>query len=134
MHATTPEDVARYKVEPYVMSADIASVMPHTGRGGWTWYSGAAAWAWRLGVEAILGLRRIEGKLHIDPCIPPSWGAFTATVRWPGESAGTLEIHVDDPTGSGHGIKEIRLDGKLLEGPLIPFPTDAKRHKLNIRL
>ena len=81
LHADTAAAVDRYKVEPYVIAADVYSVAPHTGRGGWTWYTGSAAWMYRLGIEGILGLRRTAGGLHIDPCIPPDWPGFEATYR-----------------------------------------------------
>ncbi|HEU4455185.1 MAG TPA: protein ndvB, partial [Longimicrobium sp.] len=65
-----PAEAERYRVEPYVVPADVYGVAPHAGRGGWTWYTGSAAWLWRLGVEAILGIRRRGGALEVDPCIP----------------------------------------------------------------
>ena len=69
-HGDTPEKVARYKVEPYVVAADVYGAAPHTGRGGWTWYTGSAAWMYRLGLEAILGVSRIGNVLRVNPCIP----------------------------------------------------------------
>ena len=81
-HADTPAAVARYKVEPYVVAADIYGVAPHTGRGGWTWYTGSAAWMYRLGIEGILGLRRVAGGLLLDPRLPPSWPGYEATYRY----------------------------------------------------
>ena len=79
-HSRTPDDTARYRVEPYVMAADVYSVAPHTGRGGWTWYTGSAGWMYRAGLEAILGITR-EGKfLRVKPCIPNSWPGFEASI------------------------------------------------------
>ena len=70
-HATRRADASqRYRVEPYVVAADVYSQPPHTGRGGWTWYTGSAGWMYRVGVEAILGLSLDRGALRIDPCIP----------------------------------------------------------------
>ena len=89
----------RYRVEPYVAAADVYSGAEHGGRGGWTWYTGAAAWLWRLGVEAILGLKLVGGDLVVQPCIPASWDGYRATVRRPG---GSCEIVVHNP-GRGHG-------------------------------
>jgi len=79
-HGDTPEKLERYRVEPYVVAADVYGVPPHTGR-GWTWYTGAASWMYRLGLEAILGLRRVGEALHIDPCIPRDWSGYELTYR-----------------------------------------------------
>ncbi|MGQ3291655.1 MAG: GH36-type glycosyl hydrolase domain-containing protein, partial [Shinella sp.] len=80
-HASTPEATARYKVEPYVVAADVYSVVPHVGRGGWTWYTGSAAWMYRAGIEGILGLRREGAVLIVEPCMPKSWPRFEVTVK-----------------------------------------------------
>jgi cyclic beta-1,2-glucan synthetase len=105
-------DVERYRVEPYVLAADIYSGSDFSGRGGWTWYTGAAAWTWRLGVEAILGLYREAGGYRFDPCIPPQWQKFDATLR-----VGESEIHVEvtNPDGIGRGVIGLSLDGKDLD-------------------
>ena len=79
-HARTPEEAARYKVEPYVMAADVYSVAPHVGRGGWTWYTGSAGWMHRAGLEAILGITREGNKLRIKPCIPDEWPGYEANM------------------------------------------------------
>jgi cyclic beta-1,2-glucan synthetase len=131
VRAATREEAMRYRLEPYVVAADIASVEPHVGRGGWSWYTGTAAWAWRLGVEAILGLCRVGGSLRIDPCIPPNWRGFAATLRDPG---GILEIVVEDPSGAGRGVAELTLDGAPLDGDQVPLPSDGKAHELRVRL
>ncbi len=78
-HARTPADTSRYKVEPYVVAADVYSVPPHVGRGGWTWYTGSAAWMYRAGVEGILGIRREGASILVDPCIPAAWPGFEAS-------------------------------------------------------
>jgi cyclic beta-1,2-glucan synthetase len=112
-------EVERYRVEPYVLAADIYGAPPWVGRGGWTWYSGAAAWAYRLGIEAILGLQRTEGQLCIDPCIPPEWKGFEAWVR-----LGSEEIHVvvDNPAAVSRGVASVTLDGQ---------PHDSNRVRLD---
>ncbi len=130
-HATTREDALHYRVEPYVLAADIASAPPHTGRGGWTWYTGAAAWAWRLGVEAILGLRRVEGALEIDPRIPKHWGGCQIAMRFP---AGTLDIRIEDPAGVGSGVRELWVDGEVIPGQIVPLPDDGEHHEVVVRL
>jgi cyclic beta-1,2-glucan synthetase len=81
-HARTEEDVRRYRVEPYVMAADIYSVTPHVGRGGWTWYTGAAGWMYRAGLEAILGVVREGNRLRVKPCIPADWDEFQVSLEY----------------------------------------------------
>ncbi|WP_414673632.1 GH36-type glycosyl hydrolase domain-containing protein, partial [Methylophaga sp. UBA3191] len=81
-HGDTAEAIARYKVEPYVMCADIYGVVPHTGRGGWTWYTGAAGWMYRLTVETLLGLNLEDGHLRIAPCVPDDWPSFKVHYRY----------------------------------------------------
>ena len=75
-HGDSPATVATYKVEPYVLAADVYAVAPHTGRGGWTWYTGSAGWMYRLIIESLLGLRRKGDSLHIAPCVPADWPAY----------------------------------------------------------
>ena len=81
-HAKTPEEVARYKVEPYVIAADVYALSPHIGRGGWTWYTGSAGWMYRLIVESLLGLRLETDKLYIEPCLPSDWVSFKIHYRY----------------------------------------------------
>ena len=81
-HARSPQGVATYKVEPYVVAADVYALSPHTGRGGWTWYTGSAGWMYRLIVESLLGLRLEVDTLHITPCLPASWKGFTLHYRY----------------------------------------------------
>ena len=78
-HASTRAGVYRYKVEPYVVAADIYAEPPHVGRGGWTWYTGSAGWMYRAGIEWILGLRLRGTRLYLDPCIPQAWRSFEIT-------------------------------------------------------
>ena len=78
LHSDTPEKVAKYRVDPYVVAADVYSVAPHVGRGGWTWYTGSASWMYRLGIEGLLGLKRLGNRLQIDPCIPDDWPGYDA--------------------------------------------------------
>ncbi len=80
-HSRTPDEAARYRVEPYVIAADVYSVAPHTGRGGWTWYTGSAGWMYRAGLEAILGVTREGNKLRVKPCIPEEWPGFEVAMQ-----------------------------------------------------
>ena len=99
-HARTRADVFRYKVEPYVVCADIYSVAPHVGRGGWTWYTGSAGWLQRAGVESLLGLRFRGATLCIDPCIPKAWPRFEATLKY---RTSRYAIFVENPNGVCRG-------------------------------
>ena len=110
-HALTPADAARYKVEPYVAAADVYATAPHAGRGGWTWYTGSAAWMYRAGVEGLLGLTRAGGELVLAPCFPRDWPQMSANVRM-GETR--LAITIDNAAGTGRGIAGATLDGAPL--------------------
>ncbi|RTZ42569.1 glycosyl transferase [Candidimonas sp. SYP-B2681] len=92
-HARSPDEVERYKVEPYVVAADVYSTAPHVGRGGWTWYTGSAAWMYRAGVEGILGIRREGGFLVIAPCLPVAWPAYDAEVKF---GSASYDIRVEN--------------------------------------
>jgi cyclic beta-1,2-glucan synthetase len=132
-HARSRAGVQRYKVEPYVVAADVYSNPRHVGRGGWTWYSGSAGWMQRAGIESILGLR-LEGRtLHLDPCIPKAWPRFSMTVRY--RSAG-YEIEVENSGGAGRGIASAELDDAMVETrPLrVPLADDGIMHRLRVRL
>ena len=76
-HGSTPEEMETYKVEPYVVAADVYAVSQHAGRGGWTWYTGSAGWLYQLIVDSVIGLKRRGDKLHFDPCLPEEWGNVT---------------------------------------------------------
>ena len=90
-HTASADGVARYKVEPYVVAADVYTAPSHVGRGGWTWYTGSASWMYRVGLEQILGFRRTGDSLRIVPCVPADWPAFTIRYRH-GESNYTIEV------------------------------------------
>ena len=90
--ASSRADVQRYKVEPYVVAADVYAHPAHAGRGGWTWYTGSASWMYRAGLESILGIERRGGALSVNPCIPFSWPGFSAVVRF---GTARYEITVD---------------------------------------
>jgi cyclic beta-1,2-glucan synthetase len=109
--ALTPADVLRYKVEPYVVAADVYSEPPHVGRGGWTWYTGSAAWMYRAGLEWMLGCRLRGATLYLDPCIPKHWPGFRVSLRF---GATRYEIGVENPDGVNRGLASLQLDGKAL--------------------
>ncbi len=129
-HGRTPEDVARYRAEPYVVAADVYSVPPHTGRGGWTWYTGSAGWMYRVGMEAILGITVRGGALHFDPCIPKAWPGFEARFAPPGVR---YHIQVENPGGVTRGVVRIELDGHVVDGD-IPILRDGAEHHVRVVL
>jgi len=130
-HGSSPEAVARYKVEPYVVAADVYSVAPHAGRGGWTWYTGSAGWMYRAGLEGILGLKREGEMLVVDPCLPSSWPEFSATL----DIAGTqYDIVVRNGAATRDMPAIATLDGVTLPLDAKPWrvPIDGRHHKLVI--
>ena len=128
-HADTPEKVDRYRVEPYVVAADVYSVTPYIGRGGWTWYSGSASCMYRLGTEMILGLQRTGDRLHINPCIPADWTEFQINYRF-GKSL--YHILVKNEQQKKSEIAQITMDDKPLTEGFIPLSDDGKTHEILI--
>jgi cellobiose phosphorylase len=129
-HAGSAAAIAAYKVEPYVVAADVYAVPPHTGRGGWTWYTGSAAWMYRLVVESILGLRLEVDKLRIAPCVPADWDAFKVHYRYR-ETA--YHIAVLD-TRAGTGEMSVTVDGVEQHDKAIPLVNDRLEHSVEVRL
>jgi cyclic beta-1,2-glucan synthetase len=130
-HADTPEKVARYIVEPYVIAADVYSASRYMGRGGWTWYTGSASWMLRLGVEKILGLQREGKQLKITPCIPDDWREYKIHYRF---GSTMYHIHVENPRKAhGSGIK-LTLNGNLLNADTFLLEDDGREHNVHIRL
>jgi cellobiose phosphorylase len=130
-HATTAEEVQHYKVEPYVVCADVYGAAPHTGRGGWTWYTGSASWLYRVAVETILGFQLRGGTLRFVPCIPPSWPGFELSYR---HQSATYRILVDNSAGTGRGVRWIELDGQRLPGDTLPLSDDSETHNVRVQL
>ena len=127
-HSRTRADAYRYKVEPYVVCADIYSTAPHVGRGGWTWYTGSAGWLQRAGVESLLGLRLRGAFLSVDPCIPKAWGQYEATVKY---RTARYSISVENPSGVSRGVVFASVDGvEIAERPLlVALLDDGGRHR-----
>ncbi len=107
-HALTPAAAGRYKVEPYVIAADVYATAPHAGRGGWTWYTGSAGWMYRAGIEGILGLSRSGDRVTLNPCIAADWPDLSATVK---HADTTLEITLTNPARVCRGLAAVTLDG-----------------------
>ncbi|HMD82257.1 MAG TPA: hypothetical protein VKE92_13160, partial [Anaerolineales bacterium] len=130
-HADTPEKINRYRVEPYVIAADVYSMPPHTGRGGWTWYTGSAGWMYRLGVERLLGLQRAGDNLQIKPSIPQEWPEYQLNYRF-GKTM--YHILVKNKQNNRHKTNQIVMDGETLKDGNIPLVDDKKNHEIVITL
>ena len=128
-HATSAEAVAIYKAEPYVMASDVYAFAPHVGRGGWTWYTGAAGWMVQFILESLLGLRREAEQLHIAPCVPASWKSFEVIYRYRQTS-----YHITVFPHASKDEARLRIDGVEHPGPGIPLVDDRQSHFVEIRI
>jgi len=129
-HALNRSGVARYRVEPYVMAADVYAEPPHTGRGGWTWYTGAAGWMYQAGLEGILGVRKVGNTLHIEPAIPRTWPGYEVDVRF---GSAHYVIRVENPQGVPSGVVSVALDGKRLARPRpVTMVDDGAVHAVRV--
>ncbi|WP_240790304.1 GH36-type glycosyl hydrolase domain-containing protein [Rhodobacter sp. SY28-1] len=132
-HALTPEAADRYKVEPYVVAADVYSTPPHEGRGGWTWYTGSAGWMYRAGIEGILGITRKGDRLCLNPCLPSGWTDVRVTITL-GDACYSISLQREDGPGNGKGSAS--LDGSDLQvgpdGLMVPLQDGI--HHLVVRL
>jgi cyclic beta-1,2-glucan synthetase len=131
---STRADVQRYKVEPYVVAADVYSVAPHVGRGGWTWYTGSAGWMYRAGLEGILGFRVQGTSLLLTPCIPDKWPRFEIVFKY---RSSRYEILIDNPLGVSCGVTHAALDGNALapdSQTRIPLVDDGNIHSVRLIL
>jgi cellobiose phosphorylase len=129
-HASTRAGLHKYKVEPYVAVGDVYAVPPHTGRGGWTWYTGSASWMYRVGLETILGFSREGDGLSIHPRVPPSWPEYTIEYRY---GTSVYGVRVLDPARAQPGAQAITLDDQTLAGEVIPLVDDGQRHSVTVR-
>jgi cyclic beta-1,2-glucan synthetase len=127
-HADSRTAIHRYKVEPYVVCADLYSEPPHVGRGGWTWYTGSAGWMYRVALEGLLGFRLQGENLALDPCIPHTWPGFEIAF---GYRSARYEIAVKNPNNVCRGVISVTLDGVLMpdnKKALIPLADDGTTH------
>jgi cyclic beta-1,2-glucan synthetase len=128
-HSDSEEKAAEYRVEPYVICADIYSKPPYLHRGGWTWYTGSAAWMYRLGLTALLGFKKTGNTLRIDPVIPPSWDGFEIHYQF---GATSYQIKVFNPSHLAHHVQFVKLDGKILDDKVIPLVDDGQEHNVEV--
>jgi len=137
-HTRDEVETARYKVEPYVIAADIYGAVPHVGRGGWTWYTGSAGWAFRVAIESVLGLRVENGDtLVVAPCVPDDWSAYRLEYRHPGSEAQFI-IDIENPTGCADRVMQVEVDGvsvPVTQGEArLPIPSSGGSFAVRITL
>ena len=130
-HSQTKEKAELYRVEPYVVAADVYGAPPFTGQGGWSWYTGSASWMYRLGLEMILGIRRSAEGLRFQPAIPPDWEKYQVSYHF-GKTL--YEIQVENPEHVQTGVAEVRLDGQVLDDQRVPWMQDGNVHQVIVRM
>ena len=131
-HATSPADVGVYKVEPYVVSADVYGVAPHTGRGGWSWYTGSAGWMYRLIVESLLGLRLEVDKLHFAPCLPAEWQSYQIHYRYRETTYDVTVVQDHRRDVAAPGEMRVTVDGVEQSGSVITLIDDRQPHSVEV--
>jgi cellobiose phosphorylase len=128
-HGDTPDTIATYKVEPYVVAADVYTSPQHLGRGGWTWYTGSAAWMYRLIVESLLGLRLEVDRLFVDPLMPDGWDRFQMRYRY------HQTVYSIAVTRAGKStVKRIMCDGIEQPEPFIRLQNDGRDHRVEVAI
>jgi cellobiose phosphorylase len=130
-HGATPGQIATYKVEPYVMAADVYAVAPHTGQGGWTWYTGAAGWMYRLLIETLLGVNLEGNQLRLTPSLPRTWSTFTLHYRY---RQTTYHIRITRLPSAPSGGSRLSLDGQALAGNIISLLDDHRDHSVEMQV
>lgn len=128
-HTLNQMQCDKYKVEPYVMPADVYSVEPHTGRGGWTWYTGTSSWMYKVGLEDILGFKKQGNTLKIMPCIPADWDQYSITYRY---EETPYQITVHNPEGKNTGVTKVTMDGKMINDGSITLINDGQEHVIDV--
>ncbi len=131
-HGLSAAGIETYKVEPYVVAADVYAVPPHTGRGGWSWYTGSAGWMYRLLIESLLGLRREGTRLTIAPCLPADWPGFTIHYRYR-ETLYHIAVSQVGASGEGNGgVSSVKVDGVGQHDMTIPLVDDHRDHAVAV--
>jgi len=129
-HARSAAAIATYKVEPFVVAADVYAVSPHTGRGGWTWYTGSAGWLYRLIVESLLGLKLEVNKLRVTPCFPADWKSFRIHYRYR-ETMYLIDVMQTD---AADGEASVTVDGVAQSDTVITLIDDRREHAIEVRI
>jgi hypothetical protein len=130
-HGATPEQVAAYKVEPYVVAADVYAASGQLGRGGWTWYTGSASWMYRVALESIVGFTKRGDRLALDPCVPREWTEFSVEYRYGGTP---YTITVRNPDRVSRGVASVTVDGASVEGGVVPLVDDGRRREVVVTM
>ena len=130
-HSRTKESAKKYKVEPYVVAADIYGAGNLAGRGGWTWYTGSSSWFYKAGIEYILGLKIKNNTLSLNPCIPKDWKEFSIKYKF---ERSIYNIKVSNPNGKNFGISEFKLNGEIIEEKEVKLVNDGKVYDIEIIL
>jgi cellobiose phosphorylase len=130
-HGSTPEQIATYKVEPYVIAADVYAVAPHTGRGGWTWYTGSAGWMYRLLIETLLGVNLEGDQLRLTPHMPKSWTSYKIHYRY---RQTVYHITITRLAADAAEANQLSLDGVILPGQTVPLKDDRHEHSVELKV
>jgi cyclic beta-1,2-glucan synthetase len=129
-HGRDEQAIAKHKVEPYVAAADVNAVAPHTGRGGWTWYTGSAGWLYRLILESLLGLTREAGHLRFEPCLPAHWPSISIDYRFRETTYHITMLQTDRAAAK----LEVRVDGIAQADATVPLVDDGLEHRVTVLL
>ena len=129
--ARDPETVWRYGVEPYVIVADVYRLPGRIGQGGWSWYTGSAAWMYRAWVEDVLGLKVHGDHMELSPVIPGWWEGFRLRYRH-GEAV--YEIQVENPEKCGRGVSWVEMDGQRVRDGVIPLDRGLVKHRILVHM
>jgi cyclic beta-1,2-glucan synthetase len=130
-HGSTAAQISTYKVEPYVVAADVYAVPPHTGRGGWTWYTGSAGWMYRLLIETLLGLNLEGNRMRLTPRLPEHWATCHIRYRY---RQTPYHISIARSSNGLPGAALTSLDGEELPDGMIPLVNDQREHRVQMRL
>jgi cyclic beta-1,2-glucan synthetase len=130
-HTRSVEAVERYKIEPYVVAADVYSLEGRVGQGGWSWYTGSAGWMYRVWLEEVLGFKRIGTQLRFDPVVPADWAGFTLRYRY---CSAHYDVRVDNPDHVERGVAWVEVDGQRLPKPDIALQDDGGNHTVTVRM
>jgi cellobiose phosphorylase len=125
----TPDGARRYAIEPYVIAGDVYAAAGHEGRGGWSWYTGAASWSYRVALEAILGFEKCGDRLRLDPCIPAAWPGFELDYRF---GRTVYAISVTNRKSASRGVLAMTVDAAAVTGGWISLVDDGSRHGVSI--
>lgn len=130
-HTSSPQRVAKYQGEPYVLCGDVYSEPPHAGRAGWSWYTGSSGWMYQAGLRYILGLEIKPDHFTVSPCIPTSWKEFSLSFE---RGGATYKIHVENPKGVSKGVTSVTVDGIAVEGNVVKFLSQDSNATVSVKV